>query len=74
MIRVMHHILEVDSKIIPVTTDSAFIEALLDNWEIIKKQDNISNSVWYTGRILDLRLMNGSKNAKHNYRIDEAIL
>jgi hypothetical protein len=31
MIRVMHHILEVDSKIIPVTIDSAFIEALLDN-------------------------------------------
>lgn len=74
MIRVMHHILEVDSKIIPVTIDSAFIEALLDNWEIVKKQDNISNSISYTGRIIDLRLMNGSKDAKHNYRIDEAIL
>ena len=74
MIKFMHDILEVRSKVIPVTTDRAYIKAILDTWEVIKKQDNISNTVGYDWKIVKLELMNSSLKAKHNYRIDEAIL
>ena len=74
MIRFMHDILHVTAKVIPVTTDRAYIKAFLDTGETIKKQDNISNIVGYDGKIVKLELMNSSLRAKHNFKIDEAIL
>lgn len=73
MLNFMHQLLEVEAKIIPVTTDMAFIEAVLEDGTIIQKQDNISNSAGYNKKIHKLRLMESSKNAQHNYLIDEAI-
>jgi hypothetical protein len=44
MLRFMHDLVEAESTIIPVTTDRAYIRAILDNGEIIEKQDNIAHA------------------------------
>ncbi len=74
MMDFMSQLLEVRANIIPVTTDSAFIEAVLDNGDIIQTQDHISNVPDYKWKVKELRLMEESRNAKHNKDIDEAIL
>jgi 2-phospho-L-lactate transferase/gluconeogenesis factor (CofD/UPF0052 family) len=43
MIAYMHDLLCVHSKVIPVTTDSAYIQATLKDGSIVERQDNISN-------------------------------
>jgi len=39
----MHNLLRVEAKVIPVTTDRALIEVVLENGQIIQTQDAISN-------------------------------
>lgn len=69
----MHEFLKVGSKVIPVTTDSAYIQAKLDNGKIIEKQDNISNNVDYSGKIIELSLMDNSQWARQSPAVDSAI-
>lgn len=57
MMESMHELLEVESEIIPVTTDAAYIQATLGNGVTIHKQDNISNVCGYDSRIIKLSLM-----------------
>ncbi len=73
MVDFMHDFLKVGSKVIPVTTDSAYIQAILDNGNIIERQDNISNNLGYTGRIVKLELMPDSVTAKQNKSVAHAI-
>lgn len=63
MLKVMHTLLDVRAKIIPVTTKKAYIKAILWNGEIIETQDRISNVAAYTSGIADLELMEDSKDA-----------
>ncbi len=74
MMSFMSKLLQTKARIIPVTKDKAFIEAILENGETIQKQDNISNNDDYHSRITSLSLMDSSKTAKHNEHIDTAIL
>lgn len=74
MISYMHELLEVDANIIPVTTKKASIRAILWNWDIIEKQDRISNVVDYTSWIADLELMDCSLDATHNKEVHDAII
>lgn len=69
----MHHFLKVRSRVIPVTTDSAYIQAILDDGTIIERQDNISNNLWYSGRIVKLELMEGSHEARQSKAVANAI-
>lgn len=48
MMEFMHQFLRVRSEVLPVTTDSAFIQATLEDGTIIERQDNISNQVNYS--------------------------
>ena len=48
MLEVMHEILQVDANIIPVTTQRAYIRAVLGNGEVIESQDRISNVASYS--------------------------
>lgn len=73
MLEVMHKILEVKAKIIPVTTQKAFIKAILWNGEIVETQDRISDFASYTSGIADLELMEDSKHAHHHQDVQEAI-
>ena len=73
MVDFMHDFLKVGSKVIPVTTDSAYIQAILDNGSIIERQDNISNNLWYSGRIVKLELMPDSVTAKQSKSVAHAI-
>jgi len=74
MLRFMHDLLDVPAQVIAITTDKAYIEAELENWEVVQRQDNISNVADYNSRIKYLRLMEDSHWAKHNFKIDTAIL
>lgn len=74
MLRFMHDLLDVSAHVIAITTDKAYIEAKLENGKIIQKQDNISNIADYNSKIQSLRLMEDSHGAKHNFKIDTAIL
>lgn len=71
MLDVMHTLLEVDAKVLPVTIDKATIEAVLENGEIIVSQDAISNVAEYTHSIETLRLTDGSEKAHHIKIMDE---
>ncbi len=73
MMNFMHELLEVKWNIIPVTTDSAFIQAKLENWEIIKTQDKISNVADYNSNIIEIELMQNSIKAKLNSIIENTI-
>ncbi len=57
MVDFMEDFLKVRSRVIPVTTDAAFIQATLEDGTIIERQDNISNQADYSGRIVSLSLM-----------------
>ncbi len=74
MIAFMHNLLEVNWKIIPVTTKRAYIKAILWNGEVIKNQDRISNVVDYNSWIADLELNDCSIDANHNKQVHEAII
>ena len=74
MLRFMHDLLDVSASVVAITTDKAYIEAELENWDIIEKQDAISNVADYNARIKFLKLMKDSDWAKHNFKIDTAIL
>jgi len=54
----MRKLLEVKSEVLPITTDEAYIKAILKNWEIIKTQDKISNIVDYNSTIEKIELLN----------------
>lgn len=69
----MHQLLKVRSKVLPVTTDSAYIQATLDDGSVIQRQDNISNNINYSGRIVNLSLMSGSESAQHSQKVAEVI-
>jgi hypothetical protein len=56
----MHDLLDVSAQVIAITIDKAYIEAELENGEIIEKQDAISNIVNYDSKIKSLRLMKDS--------------
>ncbi len=73
MLWVMHQLLEVDAKIIPVTIKKAYIRAVLWNGEIIESQDRISNVAAYTSGIADLQLMEDSKHAYQHKDVFKAI-
>ena len=74
MLKFMHDLLDVSAHVIAITTDKAYIEAKLENGEIIQKQDHISNVADYNSKIQSLWLMKDSYGAKHNFKIDTAIL
>lgn len=57
MIKFMINLLEIDDKILPITTDPAYIKAILEDWTIIKNQDNISNIVEYKSKIDHLEII-----------------
>lgn len=65
MMEYMHTLLMVWARVIPVTTDAAYIQAHLGNGKIIEKQDNISNVCGYDSRIIKLSLMEGSHGARY---------
>lgn len=73
MLKVMHSMLEVDAKIIPVTIKKAYIRAILWNGETIESQDRISNVASYTSGIADLELMEDSKHAYQHKDVFKAI-
>ncbi len=73
MLKVMHTLLEVPAKIIPVTTQKAYIRAILWNGEVIETQDNISNVAAYSSGIADLELMEDSKHAYQHKDVFKAI-
>jgi len=73
MLEVMHDILEVEANIIPVTTQKAYIRAILWNGEIIETQDRISNVASYTAGIADIELMEDSKHAYQHKNVFKAI-
>lgn len=73
MVDFMSYILDVKAKVIPVTTDPAFIFATLENWEIIETQDKISNIADYNSRIKNISLTDNCKNTKINSGIYEAL-
>jgi uncharacterized cofD-like protein len=73
MLEVMHEILEVEANIIPVTTQRAYIRAVLWNGEVIESQDRISNVASYTAGIADLELMEDSKHAYQHKNVFKAI-
>lgn len=73
MLKVMHNLLSVRAKIIPVTTQKARIKAILWNGEIIENQDNISDFASYTSGIADLELMEDSKTARHHRDVQQVI-
>jgi len=73
MVEFMADFLKVRSRVIPVTTDAAFIQATLEDGTVVERQDNISNQADYSGRIVDLSLMPGSESARHNTRINQVI-
>lgn len=74
MIKFMHDLLEVKGEVIPVTTKRAFIRAILWNWNIIERQDRISNVADYNSGIADLELMNCSSDAEQNKEVHDAII
>ncbi len=73
MLELMHKILEVRAHIIPVTTQKAFIKAILWNGEIVETQDRISDFASYTSGIADLELMEDSKQAQHHKDVQHSI-
>lgn len=73
MLELMHKILEVTARIIPVTTGKAYIRAILWNGEVIESQDRISNVAAYTSGIADLELMEDSKEAYHHDDVRKSI-
>jgi len=73
MMDFMSFLLDVKWKIIPVTTDKAFIKAELNNWKIIKTQDKISNVCDYDSSIKKIELMECSENARLNKWVIESI-
>lgn len=73
MLEVMHEILQVDANIIPVTTQRAYIRAVLGNGEVIESQDRISNVASYSAWIADIELMDNSKYAYQHKNVFKAI-
>jgi uncharacterized cofD-like protein len=63
MMEIMHRFLKVPARILPVTTHRAIIQATLDNGDIIKTQDAISNIADYSGKIVALDLCPDSQHA-----------
>ena len=73
MLEVMHALLEVEADIIPVTTQKAYIRAILWNGEVIETQDRISNVASYTAGIADLELMEDSRYAYQHKSVFKAL-
>lgn len=75
MLQVMHKFLQIEkNKIIPVTTDKAYVKAILENGEVIEKQDKISNLWNYNSKIKEIKLLDSCSYAKSNSDIIKAIL
>lgn len=73
VVDLMNSWLQVRGQVLPVTTQSAYIQAILENGETIETQDNISNVCDYEGEIQRLELMENSKNAQAPEYINQAI-
>lgn len=73
MLELLSKILKVKWQVLPVTTQKAFIQAHLQNWEIIQTQDQISNVVDYSSNIEYIELMQNSKDASVNKNIEDVI-
>ena len=73
MLDMMHEMLQVKAKIIPVTTQKARIRAILWNGDIIETQDRISNDAAYSSGIADLELMEDSQHAYQHKDVFKAI-
>jgi uncharacterized cofD-like protein len=74
MVDFLWWLLEVKWKILPVTTDEAFIFAELWNNELIESQDRISNVADYKASVNQINLIRNSKKAKLNEWIFDAVL
>lgn len=74
MISFLWGLLEVKGKVLPVTTDEAYIFAELWNNELIESQDKISNVADYKAKIDRINLLRNSKKAKLSEEVREAIL
>jgi len=70
----MHNLLRVEAKVIPVTTDRALIEVVLENGQIIQTQDAISNWADYNSRVQEVRLMECSTDATYNVDIETCLV
>ncbi len=57
MLDFMKDFLEVEDGVLPITIEKATIKAILENWEIIKTQDKISNIVDYNSNIEKIELL-----------------
>ena len=73
MLEYMHQILEVHGNIIPVTTQKAYIRAILWNGDIIETQDQISNIASYTSGIADFELAEDSVHAYQHKNVSHVI-
>lgn len=73
MLDIMHDFFKTKGQVIPVTTDKARIQAILENGDYIVSQDAISNIADYTEKIAYLELTPDSENAHHTASLDVAI-
>ncbi len=73
MLDFIKELLLVEDNVLPITTQEAYIKAILKNWEIIERQDNISNVAWYNSAISKIELLNNSVVPKITENIKNAI-
>ena len=73
MLDIMHDFLKTRGHILPVTTDKARIQAILENGDYIVSQDAISNIADYTEKIAYLELTPDSLWAKHTESLDTIV-
>ncbi len=73
MLQFMHHILEVEAHIIPVTTQRATIRAILWNGQVVESQNRISNVAHYSSGIADLQLVDDPKNVYQDKDVSKVI-
>jgi len=57
MLEFMYELLDVNDEILPITTDVAYIKAILKDGNIIETQDNISNVADYDSAIEKIELL-----------------
>ena len=73
MLNFIKELLIVDDNVLPITVEEAHIKAILKNWEIIERQDNISNVAWYNSAIDRIELLNDSIIPQITVNIKNAI-
>jgi uncharacterized cofD-like protein len=74
MVNFLGGLLQTKWKVLPVTTDEAYIFAELGNSELVESQDKISNVADYKAKIDNINLLRNSKKAKLSDEVRDAIL